>query len=329
MDKKFLTKRLESAFERHHGGNVSVRGLKPLSAGASAATWRFDLVRDDTTAPMIAQLFTGDHQFAASVDKRTQALAQQCAFEAGIPTPRVDLIFGAEDGIGEGFVTEFKEGETLGHRIVRNKQYEHARSQLTEQCAKALAAIHGLDTADLPELPDHDARTMVDTLFASNSAYGWPIPSFDLAFRWLADHAPTGVDMTLVHGDFRNGNFIVRESGLAYILDWEVVHYGDPHEDLGWLCMNAWRFGRIDKPVGGFGDRSKLYAAYELATGTTVDADRVRFWEVYGTLKWGVVCQWFAHQYMAGEVRTIERAAIGRRVSETELDLLDLIEGVE
>jgi aminoglycoside phosphotransferase (APT) family kinase protein len=113
------------------------------------------------------------------------------------------------------------------------------------------------------------------------------------------------------------------------VLDWEVAHLGDPHEDLGWLCMNAWRFGRIDKPVGGFGDRSQLYADYEAASGTAVDADRVRFWEVYSTLKWGVVCQWFASQYLSGEVRTLERAAIGRRVSETELDLLDLIEGVE
>jgi len=132
-----------------------------------------------------------------------------------------------------------------------------------------------------------------------------------------------------VHGDFRNGNFIVRETGIAYVLDWEVAHLGDPHEDLGWLCMNAWRFGRLDRPVGGFGSRSRLYEEYEKATGNPVQADRVHFWEIYGTLKWGVICQWFAHQYLSGEVRVLERAAIGRRVSETELDLLDLIEEVE
>ena len=80
---------------------------------------------------MIAQLFTGENQFAASVDKRTQALVQQCAYETGIPTPRVDLIFDSKDGIGEGFATEFKQGETLGQRIVRDDKYELARSRMT------------------------------------------------------------------------------------------------------------------------------------------------------------------------------------------------------
>jgi len=329
MDRELLTTRLVSAYERRHDGSIEVHGLQPLSAGASAATWRFDLVRDNATVPMIAQLFTGENQFAASVDKHTQALVQQCAFEAGIPTPRVDIIFDSEDGVGEGFVTEFKQGETLGQRIVRDDRYEHARSRMTEQCAKILAAIHGLETSKLPVLPNHDSATMIDTLVATHRSYGQRIPTFDLAFQWLAERASSRADGTPVHGDFRNGNFIVDESGIAFVLDWEVAHLGDPHEDLGWLCMNAWRFGRIDKPVGGFGDRSQLYTDYEAASGTRVDPDRVRFWEVYSTLKWGVVCQWFANQYLTGEVRTLERAAIGRRVSETELDLLDLIEGVE
>ncbi len=304
-------------------------GLKPLSAGASAATWRFDLVENNVSKPKIAQLFSGEHQFGTSVDKRTQALVQQCAFEAGIPTPRIDLIFDTEDEVGEGFVTEFKAGETLGHRIARDEKYASARRHMTTQCAEILAAIHALDSADLPELPDFDAATMVKSLFSIHQTYGQRIPTFDLAFQWLEDRAPEDVSPKLIHGDFRNGNFIVDESGIAYVLDWEVAHYGDPHEDLGWLCLNAWRFGQIDKPVGGFGSRSQLYADYEAASGSIVNPDRVRFWEVYSTLRWGVTCQWFAHQYLSGEVRNLERAAIGRRIPETELDLLDLIEGVE
>jgi aminoglycoside phosphotransferase (APT) family kinase protein len=329
MDKEHLKERLESAFQRRQGQNASVSGLTPLSAGASAATWRFELDREGASVPLIAQFFTGEHQFAASIDKRTQGLVQQCAFEAGIPTPRIEIIFDGEDGIGDGFVTEFREGETLGHRIVRDDKFESARSRMTGQCARILAAIHGMDTRDLPALPDQEPGAMIDTLFATHTSYGQRIPTFDLAFQWLADRAAFEKGRKLIHGDFRNGNFIVSESGIDTVLDWEVAHLGDPHEDLGWLCMNAWRFGRIDKPVGGFGDRSQLYADYEAASGTAVDADRVRFWEVYSTLKWGVVCQWFASQYLSGEVRTLERAAIGRRVSETELDLLDLIEGVE
>lgn len=329
MDWELLKNRLVAAFERHQGKSAKIEGLKPLSAGASAATWRFDLVRDDTAVPMVAQLFTGENQFAASVDKHTQALVQQCAFESGIPTPRVELIFDEEDGVGEGFVSEFRQGETLGQRIVRDAEFEIARNRMTAQCARILAAIHEMDTRKLPALPDHDPATMVETLLVTHRSYGQRIPTFDLAFRWLADRASSRNAGVPVHGDFRNGNFIVNESGIAFVLDWEVAHLGDPHEDLGWLCMNAWRFGRIDKPVGGFGERKQLYADYEAASGKRIDPELVRFWEVYGTLKWGVVCQWFANQYMTGEVRTLERAAIGRRVPETELDLLDLLEGIE
>lgn len=329
MDSESLRKKLESAYQRHHHEAIRVVDLKRLSAGASAATWQFGLSRDAAVAPKIAQLFSGENQFTASVDKRTQGLVQQCAFKAGIPTPRVDIIFDPDDELGEGFITDFKQGETLGHRIVREEQYETARSAMTRQCAHILAAIHHMDTSTLPPLPGLDAPAMIDLLFKTHTTYGQRIPVFDLAFQWLADRAEGGCAGKLIHGDFRNGNFIVSESGIAYVLDWEVTHLGDPHEDLGWLCMNAWRFGQIDKPVGGFGDREELYAEYEATTGTPVDVEKVRFWEVFGTLKWGVICQWFVQQYLSGEVRSLERAAIGRRVSETELDLLDLIMGIE
>jgi aminoglycoside phosphotransferase (APT) family kinase protein len=97
-------------------------------------------------------------------------------------------------------------------------------------------------------------------------------------------------------------------------------------EDLGWLCMNAWRFDQIDRPVGGFGERAVLYEAYQARSGIAVDHAAVLFWELYGTLQWGVICQYFAFQHLRGEVRSLERAVIGRRVSEVEFDLLQLME---
>jgi aminoglycoside phosphotransferase (APT) family kinase protein len=218
---------------------------------------------------------------------------------------------------------------SLGHRIVRDKRFAGARKLMTAQCGRILADIHRVDGGGLPALPVKSPAGMTAELLASFDAIGQCIPVFELAFRWLADRAGQDVGNSLVHGDFRNGNFIVDDSGIVQVLDWEMAHLGDPLEDLGWLCMNAWRFGAIDKPVGGFGNRAELYAAYEQARGERVNPERVRFWEVFGTLKWGLVCQWFAQQFTSGEVRSIERAAIGRRVSEVELDLLDLIEGVE
>jgi aminoglycoside phosphotransferase (APT) family kinase protein len=122
----------------------------------------------------------------------------------------------------------------------------------------------------------------------------------------------------------RNGNIVVGPEGLRAVLDWEVVHLGDPMEDLGWICVTSWRFGEIDKPAGGFGSREDLFAGYEAVSGTPVDAARVRFWEIMGTLRWGLSCAMMAREFQAGD-RSVERAAIGRRASETDIDLLSIL----
>jgi aminoglycoside phosphotransferase (APT) family kinase protein len=109
------------------------------------------------------------------------------------------------------------------------------------------------------------------------------------------------------------------------VLDWELAHAGDPMADLGWICVNSWRFGAIDKPAGGFGARDELYAGYEAAGGAEVDRSRARFWEVLGTLRWGVICTMSGVALRGEGPFTIERPMIARRASETELDLLDLL----
>ena len=148
---------------------------------------------------------------------------------------------------------------------------------------------------------------------------------FDLALRWLAAHDPgPPAEVTLVHGDFRHGNLIIGPDGVRAVLDWELAHLGDPMEDLGWICVNSWRFGEIDKPVGGFGSREELFAGYE-ETGRTVERSRVKFWEVMGTLRWGVMCCGMMQRFRTGPDHSMERAMIGRRASETEIDLLRLL----
>jgi aminoglycoside phosphotransferase (APT) family kinase protein len=159
--------------------------------------------------------------------------------------------------------------------------------------------------------------------------FDWPHPVFELAFRWTQDRLPDAESTreTLVHGDFRHGNLMIGPDGVRGVLDWEISHRGDPLEDLGWLCVNSWRFGNIDLPVGGFGLREDLFAGYEAAGGGRVDPERVRFWEVVGSLKWGIMCMMMLSVFERGIDRSVERAAIGRRASEAEIDLLALIEG--
>lgn len=324
-----LAGRLTAAYRRRGNGEARIAGLQRLSAGASAETWRFEREDGSGREALVLQLFTGEKQFAAALDKRTQGLVQQAAHAAGIRTPRVELVLDADDGLGEGFVSAFIAGETLGQRIVRAPELAGARERLVAQCAGALADIHGMDTAVLPPLPAEAPAAMLAKLRHIHDGFGVRLPVFELAFAWLGEHQPAGHQRRLVHGDFRNGNFIVDAGGLVAVLDWEAAHLGDPLEDLGWMCMNAWRFGQIGKPAGGFGARADFYRAYEEASGRQVDPGQVRYWEVFGTLRWGIICQWFGNQFLTGEVPVVERAAIGRRVAEVELDLLDLIEGIE
>jgi aminoglycoside phosphotransferase (APT) family kinase protein len=129
----------------------------------------------------------------------------------------------------------------------------------------------------------------------------------------------------LVHGDYRTGNYLADESGVTAILDWEGAHLGDPVEDLGWLCVKSWRFGAVDKPAGGFGSREALWAAYERAGGGKVDPARAHWWEVFGTVRWGIICHNQAFRHLSGSIKSMELASIGRRAVETEVDLLQLL----
>jgi aminoglycoside phosphotransferase (APT) family kinase protein len=320
---------LQTALHKHCGADYRLKQCRRLSAGASAETYALDVQTPaGEQALILRRSATSGRGLGVNVDKRTEALVQRAATANGVPAPVVLFILEQEDALGEGYVMQRGTGETLPRRILENPEYAAARERLTPDCAKAMAAIHAVPVDTLPKLaalPAAPQLKQIETLYRNGPLVS---PVFELALRWLGKRIPAADDTPrLVHGDFRTGNLLVDGHGLQLVLDWELTHLGDPMEDLGWLCVNAWRFGRRDQPVGGFGRREALYAAYESAGGRPVEPERARFWEVFGTLKWGVICILQAMLHLSGAVRSVERAAIGRRVPETELDLLDLIEG--
>ena len=155
------------------------------------------------------------------------------------------------------------------------------------------------------------------------------MPAVELGLRWVAEHLPPAPRTSVVHGDFRNGNLIIGDDGVRCVLDWELAHLGDPMLDLGWICVKTWRFGG-SLPVGGFGHRDDLFRAYEQAGGGPVDPAHVRFWEAFGCVKWALMCMHKglgAQGAVPGARRSVEAVAIGRRIEEPLLDLLDLITG--
>jgi Ser/Thr protein kinase RdoA (MazF antagonist) len=224
--------------------------------------------------------------------------------------------------LGRDFcITEFVEGETIPQRILRGEEFAAARRRAVDQAATALARIHSIPIDAVPELQQSDQLAVYKDLYEGLEQ---PHPAFEVALRWLETSKPPTTRTTVVHGDFRNGNFILGRDGLRAVIDWELAHIGDPIEDLGWLCVKSWRFGQPG-PVGGFGSYDELFEAYERESKTEIDRESARWWEILGTLKWGVICILQAHKHLSGAERSVELAAIGRRVCEVEHDLLLLL----
>ncbi len=308
-------------------GATGVAGAAKLSGGASQETWTFDIVHPDGNIGAI--LRRAPKGYGASPSRaaglNNEAVLMRLAHDAGVPSPRVLHVLMPEDDLGTGFIMQRVAGETIARKILRDEQFAAARPLLARQLGKIAAGIHGLPREKLPPLREMDATTEIAELAREYRSFNWPRPVFELALRWLGRHDPgPSEEVTLVHGDFRHGNLIIGPDGVRAVLDWELAHLGDPMEDLGWVCVNSWRFGEIDKPVGGFGSREELFAGYE-AAGRRVDPDRATFWEVMGTLRWGVTSCGMMQRFRSGPDHSMERAMIGRRASETEIDLLRLL----
>lgn len=304
-------------------GAERVEGLVRLSGGASRETWAFDAIDGDGVRPLILQRARAGAVRGAGM--AIEAALLRAARQRGVPVPEVvatDADAHPVSPLGPSWVVVARlEGETIPRRILRDDDYAEARPQLAAQCGTALAGIHAIPVDDVAGLDQPDQvsqyRDLLDEL-------GEPHPAFELGFRWLEANKPAPARPTVVHGDFRNGNLMIGPDGLRAVLDWELAHVGDPLEDLGWLCVRSWRFG-AEPRVGGFGTVDELVEAYESASGTTVDREALAWWEVLGTLKWGIMCIVQAATHRSGAVRSVELAAIGRRVCEVEHDLLLLL----
>jgi aminoglycoside phosphotransferase (APT) family kinase protein len=322
---------LEAWAKAKYGTGSKVGGLKRLSGGASQETWAFQVSENGHEMPMILRRAPGGVEAARSsqaIGLAMEATLLTHAAKAGVPVPPVLGVFEDDPNLGQAFVMDRISGETLGRKILRDEEYSDARQILARQCGQALAGIHSIPLETLPELPVSDGITQLEKYESIYRAYDLPRPVFELAISWLKENAPAALPVVLVHGDFRLGNLMVSEQGLASVLDWELAHIGDPREDIAWLCVNSWRFGHADKRVGGFGELTDLLDAYAAAGGPQLTPRDIDWWEMMGSLKWGIMCMTMYEAFRSGADPSVERAAIGRRVSETEIDLVNLLEGV-
>jgi aminoglycoside phosphotransferase (APT) family kinase protein len=310
---------LEGVMARLVGGAGEIAGLRRLTGGANMESWSFDWGgRGYVLRRAPGDALMAGRSYGHPVETRVIRLARA----HGVLAPEVvgDLV--PEDGLGSGYVMRRVEAAVEPRAIL-----SEPAPGLLGDLARELARLHAIPLNDVPdELPRDDAAAMVAALRARFLAYGGDRPVMALALAWLEARVPPPAPPVLLHGDFRIGNLMADERGLAAVLDWELCHVGDRHQDLAFGCITSWRFGWIDRPAFGIGALDDLFAAYERESGVAVDRARFDFWLVYSTLWWGLCCLEMAEIWRSGRDRSLERAVIGRRASETEVDLLLLLE---
>lgn len=333
MDTAEFERLLGAVVSREIDGCTGLESAERLSGGASQETYRLTLATAGGSRVVCMRRAPGggiDHgdDVRIAPGLATEAQLMACARDVGVPEPEVYYVLAETDGLGEGFIMEWLDGETLGARIVKIPELDDVRPSLAYACGEIMARIHSvdLDATGLRDKLEHaPPEYFVNQTWERYKLLETPQPMIDYAGRWLMENLPTDYDSTLVHNDFRNGNFMVTPKGINAVLDWEIAHIGDPMRDLGWICTNSWRFGRTELPVGGFGHYEDLFAGYESVSGRKVDPAHVKFWEVFGSFWWAVGCLGMAEHYRNGPDKTVERPAIGRRSSECQVDCVNLL----
>ena len=304
------------------GGEVS--GLVRLSGGASRETWSFDAA---DRGYVLQRRRPGTSDLSGDVGLEADLLRAAAAVGVAVPSV-VASGSGDIDGLGAPWmVCDRVDGEALPRRLLSDDAFAVVRKQLAFECGAELARIHAIDVAPFGDrlvADDHIAR-LRDVLDLVSGHH----PALEAGFRHLEVRPPPERPVALVHGDFRTGNLLVRPDtdprpGLAAVLDWELAHLGNPIEDLGWFCVRAWRFGAPHR-AGGFGAAEELLDGYASVSGETIDAAELDWWELFGTLRWGVICAVQAESHLSGAVRSVELATIGRRACENEYDALALM----
>ena len=313
-----LGKGLARALNR--AGLPAPTGLTRLTGGATMESWRFEAGGDPFVLRRAPSLeFMQDRPFGHDVE----AAVIRAARAAGVTAPEVVVELQPDDGIGSGFVMRALPGTPNPKHILEMGE----PGALLRELARDLARIHSLSRGDVPDaVPVMDYRDAIADLKKQFAEAGGDRPIIAVGLKWMEDNCPAPVDPVLNHGDYRMGNILADDSRLTGVLDWELAHFGDRHEDLAFGCMAVWRFHRYDRPALGLGTLEDYFASYEVEAGVKVDHDRFRYWLVHRTVWWALGCLKMAQHWRSGQDRMLERTVISRRTSEQELDLLMLLE---
>ncbi len=305
-----VTKLRGGAVMQHYRLDLALRG------GPFAGKQRWVLRRDGATKLGLG--LPRAHEFAL----------QRALFEAGMKVAEPLFMCCDSDLLGAPFfVMRFLPGEADGAAVVAKGTNE----ALAEQLGRELARLHALRLGNrlhfLHPPPADPAQARIEECARLLADDEDPHPVAEWGLRWLREHAPTPAPAVLCHGDFRTGNYLADDNGLAGVLDWDFAGWGDGHEDIAWFCSLCWRFGAGGREAGGIASRAALYRGYEARSASPIDPVRVHYWEVMAALRWLVLALKQRDRYLKQGEQSLDLALTGRRPAECELAILQLTAG--
>jgi aminoglycoside phosphotransferase (APT) family kinase protein len=318
--------------EQERAESVEIRDLERITTGASRETWLFTamIIKQGQTLET-AMVLRQDPKAGLSYSSRLEEFTVlKKAYDHRIPVPKP--LYYSEDYMERPFlIMERVLGETYPKRLLNDENYARTRGQWAARLGEILALIHKIPvTEELGFLRKASVAEQIERnegIWRATKLNDSPVLEF--AFRWLKRNIPQEHPYCFIHADFRMGNIMFDEHGVKCILDWELAQIGDPMYDISIMCMKSWRFDRPENRVGGFGKEEDFFEAYQRAGGFPIDRERIRYWEILANIFWAIVTVAQSRFFIEQPRGNLEFAKLGRRTSECEVELVELLKEVE
>lgn len=314
---------------------VRIERYERLSGGAIQDNWLLDVAIDGGTWP-------GEHRcvlrtdapstVASSLTRAQEFAVLRVAHAAGVAAPEPFVICRDADVLGrEFFLMRRLAGVAQGHRLTREPALVPDAAALAHALGANLARLHAIrpPVAALDVLappPADPAAMLIATMRRHLDDLDDAYPALEWGLRWCELHAPATFDITLVHGDYRTGNYLVDGGRLTGVLDWEFAGWGDPRQDVGWFTARCWRFHGADREAGGIAPIEPFQDGYASISDRHVSRRDLDYWQVIAHLRWAVIALQQARRHTAGGERSLELALTGRIVHELQYEVLRLTE---
>ena len=276
--------------------DVAVSGLERISGGASRETYRFRLsfVQGGQTRTRKLILRRDPPASLIDTERRIEFAAYRAFHGSAVPVPEMLWLEEGSAALGHPFfIAEELSGYQAAPALLFGGGYDAVLGRVAQRKWTILGEIARADPAALGltsvmDVPALDAcwRRELDHwehIFDTDEAEPQPIAR--AAIRWLRANPPPPAQMlSVVHGDYRTGNFLYDEAGDIHgVLDWEMAHLGDPLEDLAWGLNPVWEFGR--GLAGGLIAREDAIAIWARASGLAVDPAALHWWLLFNCVK--------------------------------------------